>query len=409
MENKLSSPKLHHWSVGFFLAYRSLTRGNLGTIVMTIMMLALIFINLIFLTSIINGVTVTTNTQIIDTTTGEILVETGSDDSSISNSAQAEQDLGLIPGVKQLSARTNFSAELDFESKQGSYRGIAIQPDREAVVTTVAQQLTAGRWLTPDDTNAVVLGSQVAGKPNGELYAYSLKGVQVGDVVTMKYTTGLKKDYTVVGIFNSDFVQSDNRFFISQHEYDILFPQLKNHSSEFALRLLPNTDLASTVQAIHQLNISDNIRTWEDTAGIAASFTKSFQIVNYVVSFVAIIVAGITIFIVMYVDVINRRKQIGILRAIGISELAIAISYILRALFYASIGVVLGFIVFKVLLIPVFTKTPLHLPIGNVSLAIENSVLYVRAWSIIIVSFLGAYIPIARTLRMHIIDAIWGE
>ncbi len=400
---------LHHWTVGVFLAQRSLSRGNIGTVVMTIFMLALIFVNLIFLTSIIQGFSVTANQQIIDTTTGEILVEPSSGDNYTNHSAQVVHDLDLVAAVQQISPRTNFSAELDFNSKQGSYRGIAVSPEAEAAVTTVAQQLTTGRWLRPNDTNAIVIGKQVAGAPGAELYAYSLKGVGLNDVVTLKYTNGFKKDYTVVGIYNTNFVQADNRFFISQHEYDTLFPELKNHSSEFALKLASGADVDTTVKAIRQLNISDHIRTWRDTAGLTASFTNSFDIINYIVSFVAIIVAGITIFIVMYVDVINRRKQIGILRAIGISELAIAISYILRALFYAIIGISLGFIIFKLILVPMFITRPLKLPIGNVSLTITNSILYIRASSIIIVSLLGAYIPIARTLHMRIIDAIWGE
>jgi putative ABC transport system permease protein len=131
--------------------------------------------------------------------------------------------------------------------------------------------------------------------------------------------------------------------------------------------------------------------------------------VNFIVSVVALIVAGITVFIVMYVDVINRRKQIGILRAIGITETAIAISYLLRALCYAITGVVLGFILFQGIVVPLFIRYPLHLPLGDVSLVIDQPILYVRACALMIVSFLGAYIPIQRTLRMRIIQAIWGE
>ncbi|MFA5995193.1 MAG: FtsX-like permease family protein [Patescibacteria group bacterium] len=404
MENKTQ-----HWLVGIFLAWRSISRGNVGTLVMTILMLSLIFINLIFLTSIINGVTVTANKQIIEAITGEIFIEAKTGDSYLTKAKQIERDLRLITNVQHVSPRTGISTELDFAGKSGSYRGMAINPNKEAAVTTVAQHMVTGRWLTTADTNAIVLGSQIAGKPKGELFAYSLKGVQVGDIITLKFTNGFAKDFNVVGIFDNDFVQADNRFFINQTEHDTLFPNLKDNVTEFGMKLTPNANLAAAVTAINELDISDNVRTWEDAAGITASFTKSFDIVNFIVSFVAIIVAGITIFIVMYVDVINRRKQIGILRAIGITETAIAISYILRAIFYAIIGIILGFIAFKLLIIPLFITKPLHLPIGNVSLSIDNSLLYMRALSILVVAFLGSYIPIQRTLRMRIIDAIWGE
>lgn len=395
--------------VGFFLAFRSLTRGNLGTSIMTIFMMAIIFVNLIFLTSIINGLTATAYNQIIETLTGEVLVEAPTGQQYIEQAAAQEKELKLIPGVTQVSPRVNFSVELAHNDEIGSYRGVAIDAEKEAAVTSVEEHMVAGRYLLPDETDAVILGIQVAGEENVELFAYSLKNAQVGDTVEMRFTNGSSKEYKVVGIFDNNFVQADNRFFVTQKEYLSLFPQQQDVVSEFAVRLSYETPLEATAEAIEEQGISENVRTWKETAGVVESFTKSFDIVNFIVSILAIIVAGITIFIVMYVDVVNRRRQIGILRAIGIAENAIAISYLLRALFYAVVGVVLGIVLFKFAIIPLFIQKPLHLPVGNVSLVIDQTIMYVRAVALLLVSFLGAYIPVQKTLRMHIINAIWGE
>lgn len=395
--------------VGLFLTIRSLTRGNIGTTIMTIFMMAMIFVNLIFLTSIINGLVVTAHKQIIETLTGEILVEAPSESMYIERSSDVADQLLRVPGVEKLSAHTNFSAQLEKEGEQGSYRGVAIDPEAEKEVTTIEQAIIAGRYLEPDDTNAIILGIQIAGGEDVELYAYSLKDVSVGDTVFLSYANGLEKEYEVVGIFDNNFVQADNRFFITNHEYTSLFPELRTNASEFALRIQPTKDVEVVAQDIHDLEITDNVRTWIDTAGIVESFTKSFDIVNFIVSIVAIIVGGITIFIVMYIDVVNRKRQIGILRAIGISENSIALSYVLRALLYALCGVTVGILISKFILIPLFTQKPLQLPVGNVSLALHNEVMYVRALALLLVSFLGAFIPVQRALRMKIIDAIWGK
>lgn len=400
---------LRTWSVGIFLTVRSLTRGNKSTTIMTIFMMAMIFVNLIFLTSIINGLNATAYRQIIEVVTGEVLVEAPAGQTVISQAQDVHDQLLQVENVEQVSTRINFSAELEQNGEQGSYRGIAIDPDEEKQVTTVADHMIAGRFLQPDDTNAIVMGIQIAGAENIELEAYSLKDVQVGEMVTLKLTNGFSKEYEVVGIFDTDFVQSDNRFFVSQHEYQSLAPEFTDKASEFAVKLRPDADLDQVVGDMNRLGIDFSVRTWKDTAGIVESFTSSFDIVNFIVSMVAIIVAGITIFIVMYVDVVNRRKQIGILRAIGIAEQSIAISYLLRALLYAAAGVIVGMLLFKFIIMPMFVRTPLQLPVGNVSLVIDNTLMYVRACALLLVSFLGAYIPIQRALRMHIIDAIWGE
>lgn len=398
-----------NWHVGLFLATRSLVRGNIGTSVMTIFMMAMIFVNLIFLTSIINGLTATANSQIIDKLTGHILVEAPPGETYVQDANEVKAQLLLVDGVTAISQRTNFSAELEINGEQGSYRGVAIDPDEEASVTSIKEHIVAGRYLEPSDTDSIIIGNQVAGSENVEMYAYSLKGVNVGDTVTMRYAGGLEKDYKIVGIFDTDFVQSDNRFFVTNNEYFSLFPQYKKNASEYAIKIRQTSDLHVVAQQIKDLDLGVSVRTWEDTAGIVESFTSSFDIVNFIVSMVAIVVAGITIFIVMYIDVVNRRRQIGILRAIGISELSIGISYLIRALLYALLGVAIGIIIFKYAMVPFFINRPLHLPVGNVSLVIENSIMYTRSVALLLVSFLGAYIPIQKTLRMSIINAIWGE
>lgn len=396
------------WQVGWFLTIRSLARGNIGTSLMTVCMMALIFVNLIFSTSLINGLTLTAHRQIIETLTADVLVEPDPGEAYITPTAQVVHDLQQIPGVVAVSARLNFSAEIEGNDEAGNYYGVAMSPESEAATMTIADHIVAGRMLTSSDRGAILLGVQVAGGNDVELNAYSLQGVHVGNVVTLRYTTGLEKDYTVVGLIDHDFVQADNRFFITEQEYTSLFPQFRNHASEISLAIQSTMTPESVAAEIKERDIASTARTWKDTAGIVKSFTASFDIVNFILSIVALVVAGITIFIVMYVDVVNRRRQIGILRAIGISETAIAISYILRALFYAICGVILGLVLFRFGILPIFDNHPLHLPLGPVRPVIDQTIVYVRGLALLLVSFLGAYLPVQRALRMHIIDAIWG-
>ncbi|OGY85392.1 MAG: hypothetical protein A2233_05015 [Candidatus Kerfeldbacteria bacterium RIFOXYA2_FULL_38_24] len=397
--------------VGVFLTVRSITRGSIGTTVMTVFMMAMIFMNLIFLTAIINGLTNTAQKQIINTLTGHVLVEAPAGELYMPRANYVYQQLLDVPGVQNISARTNFSAEITISGEQGSYRGVAIDPAQEAMVTTVAEHIVSGRYLKNDDTNKLILGNQVAGDKNNdvEMQAYSLKGAQVGDWVNLQFSNGRSQRFEVVGIFDTDFVQADNRFFISQQEFFALFKEYKNHASEFAVKITPTADVNTVADDIKALPLKIKTRTWKETAGIVDSFTSSFDMVNVIVSFAGLLVAGITIFIVMYIDVINRKRQIGILRAIGITENSIALSYLMRALLYAFFGVILGMLIFKFAIIPLFLQHPLKLPVGQVSLMIAYSLMYVRALALFVVAFLGSYIPIQRVLRMHIIEAIWGK
>jgi len=48
------------------------------------------------------------------------------------------------------------------------------------------------------------------------------------------------------------------------------------------------------------------------------------------------------VFIVTYVDLVNKRRTIGIERAIGISGRAITLNYLLKAVVFTFFGVLFG-------------------------------------------------------------------
>src|SRR5258707_15521570 len=85
---------------------------------------------------------------------------------------------------------------------------------------------------------------------------------------------------------------------------------------------------------------------------------------------IALMVSAVTIFIVIYVNAITRRKFIGILKGIGISAQAIEISYIFQALFYAFAGITLSTIGIMGLLKPYIDLHPFNFASINASLAI---------------------------------------
>ena len=72
--------------------------------------------------------------------------------------------------------------------------------------------------------------------------------------------------------------------------------------------------------------------------------------------------AAITIFTITYIDLVNKRRQIGIERAIGIRSGPIVLSYVLKAWAYALTGIGTGLALFRFGLTPLVTATPSSSP-----------------------------------------------
>ena len=68
----------------------------------------------------------------------------------------------------------------------------------------------------------------------------------------------------------------------------------------------------------------------------------TFAILGNAISGIGLIVACITIFIVIFVNAITRRRFIGILKGIGINKKAILYSYMMQAMIYAFMGIIIG-------------------------------------------------------------------
>lgn len=114
-------------------------------------------------------------------------------------------------------------------------------------------------------------------------------------------------------------------------------------------------------------------------------------------------------FIVIYINVINKRRQVGILRAIGIRRDVIIGSYLTQAIFYAVVGIVLGGLIFGYGIQPYFELHPLDLPLGEISLAVETSTVNKAVLGLLTAAVLAGLIPVLHITRQGIIQAIWGN
>jgi putative ABC transport system permease protein len=165
--------------------------------------------------------------------------------------------------------------------------------------------------------------------------------------VTINYVTGLQKEYTVKGIFYTELIQSDIRAYITQKEANSIYPVINNNAMSIHVKLKPNAKPDLVMKEIEGLRPGEfRFQTWKDSLGLLKSLTKSFDQITAILRTTALIVAAITIFIVTYVDLANKRRQIGIERAIGITSASIVISYVIRALLYAIFGILLAALIY---------------------------------------------------------------
>ena len=396
--------------VAAFLALKSIIRGNIGVIVLTVFMLILVTMNLLFVPGLISGAAVSMNTILVSTYSGDIIIEPAGDDTVINHVDDLISGIESIDGVVAASARNDINAYFEFEDRRIGRVVTGIDPARDREVFEISRSLIEGSYLDSRDRGEILLGIQTAGadQEDIELYSSSLRHVHAGDKVVVTYSNGLEKQYTVKGIFDTGFIQTDVQAFVTQLEFNSVMPNMNGKATSIRVKLEDGADPARVIQRIASLRDGLDFQTWEQTAGLVQSMTDSFILINQILNVVNYLVAGITVFIVTYVDVINRRRQIGIQRAIGIKSQSITISYLIRAVFYAVVGLIIGILAFKYLIIPVEARHPFQFPFGPAYLLTQPSYTARMAFILLVVSLAAAFIPVWRVMRIKILDAIWG-
>jgi putative ABC transport system permease protein len=130
--------------------------------------------------------------------------------------------------------------------------------------------------------------------------------------------------------------------------------------------------------------------------------------ISIILGAIGTVVAGVTIFIIIFVSIVNKRKQIGILKAIGMKESTIILSFVMQAIFYAVIGIIFGVSIILFLIRPFFINNPLDFPVGWVSLKITFNIIRISNISLVIAALIGGFIPAFRGTKESILDTIWG-
>jgi len=134
--------------VSAFLAGKALQRGNKGTLVLTVMIIALVFVNLVFLPSIVAGVVVMFNQQSVDYNYGNLVVEPRENEQAIVDAGVLVRRIERIPGVLAVSPRLTAGGTVTFQGTSLARSLIGIDPTEERRVTRTSTRMIEGVYLS---------------------------------------------------------------------------------------------------------------------------------------------------------------------------------------------------------------------------------------------------------------------
>lgn len=408
---------MQNLKVALFLAFKSIVRGHRSTIALMIFILSLSFVNLIFIAGILNGVTEAIHRQVINNFTSNIVVDPQEKPvrkDFILHQEELRRQIEQIPGVIATVRHYKLAGTFAYDKeKNGKYKYISgqivgIDPEQEKDMTLISQHMLEGQYLEGLGIGDIILGSDLAGGYGGSQEFTSLEGARVGEKVKVTFSNAVERTYKIKGIYKVKFGFVDRLAYITLKEAESVLSGYDNAS-----QILVKVDSSKQTEDAYMNQIQAlapnlKVRKWVDLMGEFLNFTNALNLITFVVSAIGLAVAVTTIFILIYINVVNKRRQIGILKAIGIKQNIIVYSYVFQALFYALCGVVVGSFFTFYLLEPYFVEHPLKLPIGDASLSLETTRIIYSILGLLAAGLVAGFIPAWRVAKENILKAIWG-
>ncbi|MDD3531548.1 MAG: ABC transporter permease [Candidatus Pacebacteria bacterium] len=226
------------------------------------------------------------------------------------------------------------NAEFEGEKKAAFVHSSRLDRMRPVFEASRGVKMSDGSWATDENGNEVMLGYLAA----NDLFKTK---VRVGDEIIVQ-----SKRLRVVGIFEKMGEQTDDSSFYMSWNLYHLISGTKPGAMTALVKIRPgeNIDLVARqvqFQLQKQKEVNEfTILTPARTTAIVGTIVGAVELALVIIALVSLLVGAVGIMNTMYTSVLERTKQIGIMKAVGASRDAIMSLFLIES---GIIGFVGGF------------------------------------------------------------------
>jgi len=307
-----------------------------------------------------------------------------------------------IPGVVDVEGWAYASAEIfDNDHKAVGNLTILAPPVESKMVSPV---LISGRWLQPGDEKAIAISESILGL---------FPDLKVGDSLHLKIN-GKDSDWTVVGLFQ--FVNQEGTIAYSTYEYISRLTHLANrsfsyrvvtvdHSPPYQQAMSEKLDAYFRDQGFHLREA----RTGQSTLKTASESLNILVIFLLIMAVLTALVGSMGLAGSMSMNVLERTREIGIMRSIGAGNRAITVMVIVEGMLIGSISWLIG----------VLVSFPITYMLTNIiSVSIFHSAIPIRftyegfvLWLVVVIilSAFASLLPARNAARLTIREVLAYE
>lgn len=253
-----------------------------------------------------------------------------------------EHDLDVVRKVRGVEKSGGMSAQytkIEFK-KEEQYSFIVSLPEEMSPGELMGVDMEEGRVLRRGEDSGVIIGYSIA---QGDFFE---KEVGVGDSLVIK-----GKEFRVVGILGQvGNPQDDSQVYMTSDAFKIAFGQADYSAIVVLAREGDDTrviaeDIKEKMRKDRDLKKGKedfSVQTFEQLMNTFSSILSVVNLAIVGIAAISLIVGGVGIMNTMYTSIIERTKQIGVMKAVGAKDKHILSIFILEAGIIGFVGGLIG-------------------------------------------------------------------
>jgi len=211
-----------------------------------------------------------------------------------------------------------------------------IEPEKEAPVSMVAENVVQGRWLQSNDEDVLLIGQAMAERLE----------VTIGDRVTLvgraTHQQMRRRTMTIVGIYDLGIAEIEKSMvYVSLLEAQTLF-DLRDQATEVAIYLERVGQEPPVVERLQTALPGYEVDAWDTLDPTTKEMMElEAQIMN-MFGLIILLIAGVGILNLMLMAVFERTREIGLLAAMGLKRRETMVLFLLEGVLIGLLGALAG-------------------------------------------------------------------
>ncbi len=311
------------------------------------------------------------------------------------------QVLKGIPDIALIDTNIRGSVEVSYLGKKGTVSATGVDQKVWSQVTT--ETIKDGRMLDSADQNVVVIGGKLSA-------SYFDQPVGINKMITIENRT-----FRVVGILDDE---SYSIYMPIQMAYQVIADKENNIYDTLVVKIKNEDQLDEVISKIESKLMTSRHVTQDDKDFTVTSSKKMQQtraeMANSMNTFllaiaaVSLIVGSVGIANTMFTSVLEKTKEIGIMKAIGARNNDILFIFIFNAAFIGLVGGIIG-IFFGAILSSLVPTLMGNTPLAESTITVSLNSIAIALFVSVAVGILAGIIPAYQASKLKPVDALRYE